>query len=506
MSYTLTDLFCGAGGASRGLTRAGFSLTLAANHWKVAIDTHSANFPHAEHLCSDINNLDMRSLPRTDVLWASPICTEASPAGGRSGKRTRPAFQGDLLAELGYVAQAGFERTRATFWDVIRAAEVHRYLAILVENVPDVAERWELFDVWLSAMARLGYRWQLVSVNAAHVHAPDNPPAPQWRDRLYVVLTRDGVPIPDVTPHPAAWCAHCRTSVDGVQTWCQAARNRPLRVGRYRRDPQSSYGQYWYTCPSCIRRVEPYVLPAASAIDWTDLGTPIPQLGRPLAANTVARIELGLSRYTGGATAGQPFMVNANHDDARVYLPANAPLSSRTTKIGDGICVPPLLVSPGGTWGGPATGVVGEPMLTRLANAKGHEALAVPEAFIAVLRNHADADPITAPLATLAAGGHHHALIVPYYTSGTATDTAAPIPTVTSRDRFAMVSAPTHVDDCRFRMVKPRESLRAQRFDDDYVVTGGVGEQTMQAGNAVAVNVAQWIGAQTIAALDRTTR
>src|SRR4051812_28160208 len=109
-------------------------------------------------------------------------------------------------------------------------------------------------------------------------------------------------------------------------------------------------------------------------------------------------------------------------------------------------------------------------MVTRLANGKGHEALAVPEAFIAVLRNHADADPITAPLATLTAAGHHHALIVPYYSSSTDTTTpvpTAPVPTVTSRDRFAMVSGHTGhtpVEACRFRMVKPRESLRAQRF------------------------------------------
>jgi DNA (cytosine-5)-methyltransferase 1 len=50
-------------------------------------------------------------------------------------------------------------------------------------------------------------------------------------------------------------------------------------------------------------------------------------------------------------------------------------------------------------------------------------------------------------------------------------------------------------------MVKPRESLRAQRFPDSYRVLGNLGEQTMQAGNAVSANVAQWIGQRLAAAL-----
>ena len=49
----------------------------------------------------------------------------------------------------------GMERTRATFHDVIRATEVHRYTAVIVENVPDVVTEWELFDWWVEGMVRL---------------------------------------------------------------------------------------------------------------------------------------------------------------------------------------------------------------------------------------------------------------------------------------------------------------------------------------------------------------
>lgn len=53
-------------------------------------------------------------------------------------------------------------------------------------------------------------------------------------------------------------------------------------------------------------------------------------------------------------------------------------------------------------------------------------------------------------------------------------------------------------------MIQPREQLLAQRFPADYTVHGNKGEQTMQAGNAVSCNVAQWVGARVADALSRT--
>jgi DNA (cytosine-5)-methyltransferase 1 len=528
MSLTFTDIFCGAGGSSLGLAAAGFDLRLAANHWRTAIDTHAANFRDAEHLCADVNNYDMRRLPRTDVLWASPICTEASPASGTTGYR-RPkrvaAGQLELLEAFGHVPKAGMERTRATFHDVIRATEVHRYLAVIVENVPDVVDRWELFDWWVHGMRSLrpGYRVQVLSVNSAHIGGDGNPWAPQWRDRLKLVFTRLDVPAPDLTLRPTARCARCGRDVPGVQTWAPSTDGKPYRVGRYRRDRHSSYGQYWYTCPRCGRRVEPYVLPAAAAIDWTDLGQRIADLPRPLAAATLRRIETGLrlpadpARIPPLVPAGA-FLGNANHDDTRVYPANRQPLPARTTKTGDWVCTP-LLVPPGGTWATQPT-TVAAPMRTRTANPKGFEALACPEPFLAVLRRHATTSPIGEPLPTVTAGGNHHALVVPYYSTGTPRPASQPFDTVTSRDRFALIHPteppptepapagprsdgawPAAVPDCRFRMVKPRESLRAQRFPDSYRVLGNLGEQTMQAGNAVSANVAQWIGQRLAAAL-----
>jgi DNA (cytosine-5)-methyltransferase 1 len=510
MSLTFTDIFCGAGGTSLGFATAGFRLKLGANHWDRAVKTVAANFEDAEFLCADVNNYDMRRLPRTDVLTASPICTEASPASGTSGyRRPKNSIPGqvELLEAFGHVPKAGMERTRATFHDVIRATEVHRYLAVIVENVPDVVDRWELFDWWVDGMRRLRYNVQLVSMNSAHVGGQGNDFAAQWRDRLRIVCTREGIPLPDLTLTPTAWCPRCDQDVQSVQTWAPSTDRKPYRVGRYRRDPRSSYGQYWYTCPRCARRVEPYVLPAASLIDWTDLGQRIADMPRPLPASTLRRIQAGLALTGGvpgtGLVPSGAFLGNANHDDVRVYPATAQPLPARTTKTGDWVCIPQL-VPCGGNWAEQPTSVT-EPMRTRTANPKGFEALLTPEPFLATLRRNATAGSLREPMPTVTAGGNHHALVVPDYSTGTPRTVDRPLDTVTGRDRFALVDPgdrPTpDVRDCRFRMVKPRESLRAQRFPDSYTVTGNQGEQTMQAGNADSVNVAHWIAQRVATAL-----
>jgi DNA (cytosine-5)-methyltransferase 1 len=604
---TYTDVFCGYGGSSIGLENAGLELQLAANHWDKAIETHAANFPHADHVIADMSNYDMRRLPDSDVLWASPICTELSPAGGR---RRKHSAQLSLLEPTGHVPTAALDRTRATFWDVVRATEVHRYKVVLIENVVEAAS-WELFDIWLAAMDKLGYNHQFVSVSSAHVGEETNPHAPQWRDRLYIVFTAVSLPLPDVRPRPLAWCPSCDEITRAVQSW---KRPGARKIGKYR-------AQYAYRCPnqSCgYTVVEPFVRPAAVAIDWTDLGERIGDRTKPLAAATMRRIRAGIEQFA------QPTVIATNHGadgDQRSYPAHAAPMPTRSTKIGDGVAcppflldrrdyhgpdatrlrgvdepmgavtaagrtvrtlvtppmvvavggntwerpgsdyvrawpadttplttrngtsgdsvvTPPLIVPAGGTWNDEATSVE-DPMRTRLT--RDTEGLfTTAEPWITVLRNHADVASINDPLATVATGsergGGHQALTVPPgafvqkhhggldyraighmtksvtdplpgvvarpnlslvipYRKGKAKTTDEPLHTVATRESAALVAADTiDVDECRFRMLKPREHGRAQRFPDDYRVIGNQGEQTMGFGNAVSSNVAQWLG------------
>src|ERR1700722_11958568 len=114
------DLFSGAGGTSTGLAMAckerGLKLRLTAvNHWDIAIETHSANHPGADHVCQSLDSIDPRTaIPgRLDVLCASPQCTHHSNA--RGGKPCS-------------------DQSRATAWHVIRWAEELRPRVVLVEN------------------------------------------------------------------------------------------------------------------------------------------------------------------------------------------------------------------------------------------------------------------------------------------------------------------------------------------------------------------------------------
>ncbi|MFJ3229947.1 DNA cytosine methyltransferase [Streptomyces sp. NPDC086787] len=486
------DLLCGAGGSSTGLVEAGYELILGINHWQLAIDTHAANHRNADHACIDISGFPMRYLPNADVLWASVICTEISPAGGRR----RETHQMDLLdlieegEDWEALTKDAFERTRVTGWCVVRAAEAKRFKAIVVENVVEFGLDWILFPKWLEAMELLGYQYQIVCVSSAHVGDDVNLRAPQWRDRMYVVFTLNTMRKPDLEPRPLAPCVDCGEDVHAIQSWNVAG----VRIGKYRRD-------YIYRCPNSRCRhamVEPYVRPASDIINWDDLGTRIGDRKKPLVDTTMDRIRAGLLKFP-----YRPSSITLTHGKEggdRAYAVEDRPLPTRTAKQGDA-----LLVPTGGSWNTDAV-PVDVPLRTRTTRES--EALLTVDPFIVEFRNHSTASPASNPLSGVTAQGNHHGLVthagrvperarntlvVPYRKAAVKT-AAEPVHTLSTRDSAALVRSAPDINDCFFRMLKPREQLEGQRFPSKYVVYGNQAEQTMQAGNAVSVNVARWIG------------
>ncbi|WP_445517272.1 DNA cytosine methyltransferase [Streptomyces sp. NEAU-174] len=479
---TFCDLFCGAGGASTGLVNAGWKLVLAANHWQTAVDTHQANHPDAEHVCADLDHYDMRRLPRTDVLWASPICTEMSPAGGRRRNKNKRKLSAEqmrnltpeevrrLQEELEALPDAAFERTRATAYDVLRACEVHRYKAVLIENVVEFATDWILFDLWLAMMVRLGYNYQILCVSSAHIgDERDNLAAPQWRDRLYIVFTQVGIRLPDIAPRPLAWCQECDERVYSQQTWRSG--HTETRIGKYQQ-------QYDYTCPNHDHDVvvEPYTRPASSIINWRDIGTRIGDRKRPLVPGTMAKIQKGLDMFP-----SDPWLVTLNHGghDGRHFRPDQAPFPARTAKIGEGLVIP----------------------RDALDHASVRPDLAAPP-FVITYRNHGGADTVDRPLTGINAKGNHHGLVIPYRKGCLPKTTDDPLHTMSTRDSAGLLVPAADIQNCHFRMIKWREQMSAQGFPEDYIVTGSSDSaKTMQAGNAVSRNVAQWLGYQVTAVL-----
>ncbi|MFB7436514.1 DNA cytosine methyltransferase [Streptomyces microflavus] len=314
---TSTHIFCGLGGDTLGLAEAGFVPRLALNHSPTAVASHQLNFPDCAHDCADINNYDMRRLPRTNVLFGSPICKEGSPAGGNVMESAQMELP-HVGATGTYTPAATWERTRATAYDLLRAAEVHRYDAIMWENVVRFATAWPLYDWWLKAWEVLGYVPQVASVNAAHLGGgpeSSNRRAPQDRNRLIGIMVRKGIAPPDLRPRPECVCPECGP-VLGVQHW----RNpRGRKVGAFG-------AQYDFVCPnrSCRhRRATPVTDPA---LDVLDLSLPQQRIGdgkpnrrkfTPYPASTRARVETALQRFAGPGgerTEGELLIIHLGRD------------------------------------------------------------------------------------------------------------------------------------------------------------------------------------------------
>ena len=499
VSVTVTDLFCGAGGSSLGASYAGATLVMAANHWQTAIEVHQANFPDAGHDCADISQADPRRYPRTDVLIASPECTNHSQARGISRKRQDPT--------LWDAPDPAAERSRATMWDVVRFAEQMHYAAIVVENVVE-ATKWVLWPAWCQAMESLDYRATILSHNSMH-HG-----VPQSRDRIYVVWTRNGL-RPDLDLERTARCPRCDTARAVRQAWKQGR-----RVGRYRQ-------QWTWACTTCGATCEPATEPAASIIDWT---LDCPRIGtRPkaLAPATRARILAGLQRYgwapitTSGA--GNTYETTPGNR-AR---PVTDPLPVQQTTATTALATPPgFLVQP--AHGGRTVPLDG-PHPTVCASDDRH-ALVIP------MRSHGHAAPVHGPVPTVTAGGNHHgllmrnntggeemctpvtepartmttaghqSLLMPYYGNGEPQPVDRPVPTVPTRDRFALIDTERAVDDCGFRMLEPYEVAAAMAFPAGYIPRElPKKDQVKLAGNAVTPPVMAWIMGRVIRAIEEAS-
>lgn len=83
------DGFCGAGGASLGITRAGCHVRVAVNHDPRAIWAHHRNHPETFHLNTDIREVDVDWLSDAhpvNCIWWSAECTHYSNAKGGASR------------------------------------------------------------------------------------------------------------------------------------------------------------------------------------------------------------------------------------------------------------------------------------------------------------------------------------------------------------------------------------------------------------------------------------
>lgn len=442
----VVDLFAGGGGASEGIRQAlGVSPWLAINHDEAAIRMHEANHPETIHLTEDLFRVrpaDHR--PRrgqVDLLWASPDCTHHSRAKGGKPRETGRR----LLA-----------------WVVVEWARVVHPRVIALENVqefrdwgplddaghPIASRKGETFTEFVGALRLAGYRVEHRVLNAADYGAPTS------RRRLFLVARCDGEPI--VWPAPTH--------------------------GPGRSLP-------WRTAAECIDWSIPNLsifATKAEARTWSRAsGLGLPR--RPLAEATERRIAEGLRRFV--LETPRPFLVQTGYGERPGQTPRamslDAPLG---TVVASG--QKHALVS---AWLARHYGVSRQRAARGDLGAVG-QSLRDPTGTVTAVDHHSLCEATLHPEATGRAG-QVAAFLAKYYGTGCGQRVDAPLDTVTTVDRFGLVTVQMHgesyvITDIGMRMLGPRELARAQGFDEDYVLTGNKKEQVARIGNSVCPPVA----------------
>jgi DNA (cytosine-5)-methyltransferase 1 len=477
-ALTVFDEFTGFGGSLQGILKVpGTRGRFAANHDPYVIDVSRHNYPDIDHFDGDVQRHDITKFVPCHLFSASPACPKWTSARGvvrdfdQSNQEFIPGLEGGP--------------DEATLRSRLLMDEVHRYLAAMwvsgqpvlagmVENVVE-CRKWDQWKRWLGEFHKLGYKTRVIAFNSMHAEPVRALRAPQSRDRLYVAywleaLGRD--PDWDKWLRPTAWCPRCDETVRAVQVFKDPRND----MGRYK-------AQYVYRCPKVTCRgqvVEPEVLGAYAAIDWSLPSTAIGQRDEPLAAKTMARIGTGVLKFA------VPHLAPAGGTWRTAPSPVSEPMPARTTRESDGVALPPLLVPVegrpgkearptsepartqtcrnetglavppfmatlrgGGSAKAPAT--VDQPLTTVTASGN-HHGLAGADAFY--VKNYGGAArpvdmvrPVTTPLGTVTTADHHSVatmvpteMLVSYYGNGSASPAEQPVGTLTTRDRYGRAS------------------------------------------------------------------
>ena len=461
----IVDSFAGGGGASTGIEMAlGRSPDIAINHDEIALSMHYANHPDTLHLHDNVWQVDLgdharRRGERVGLLWASPDCTHFSKA--RGGKPTSPRVRGLAWCVVKFVRQLGPRR---------------KPLVIILENVEEF-RTWEDWDPWCKEMRALGYRMEWRELRACDYGAPT------IRKRLFIILRCDGQKI--VWPEPTHGKPDDPRVLDGtLKPWRTAAEIIDWSV----------------PCPSIFDSAEE--IKAKFGI----------RAKRPLAEATLKRIAAGIKRYV--LDAEEPFIINLTHGGR--LEPSSAPLRTVTTanRGEKAIVVPSLVAVAHGYSGGKrdypidapygtitksqdkalvvasfmaqhnGNGVIGRAadMPVSTVTTSGAQTQLVAASMLSLKGSDRRDAQITEPLNTVCAGGTHAALVaafmVKYYGAGVGQTLAEPFHTVTTKERFGLVTASIDgtdyvITDIGMRMLTQRELYRAQGFSDDYVIDQG---------------------------------
>ena len=512
MKELFVDNFAGGGGASTGIEMAiGRSVDIAINHDPDAIAMHKANQPHTKHYCEDVWQVDpVEACGGNPVAlaWFSPDCKHFSRAKG--GKPVDKNIRG-----LAWVTVKWALAVRPRILMLENVPEIRTWCPLGADNKPIKERTGETFRGFILALSTglpewhpaykemcealsiepnseeakrlqkgLGYKVQYRTLKSCDYGAPTT------RKRFYLIARCDGKRIVWAEP------THAPRDSEAVKQGLKL----PYRT-------------------------------AADCIDWTIPAKSIFERDKPLAENTMRRIARGIQKFV--IDNPEPFIVNYKFNNEpkgtdeplstvtavnNHYLVAptliqyhsetskdevrgqelDEPLMTVDTAPRYALSVAHIMKNYGGGYNG-AGSAADAPLDT--VTAKDHNSLVT--AHIMTMRNNMDGQPIDEPLTTISCSGAHHAevqaFLVKYFSTGAAKSVNEPLDTITTKDRFALVTIHGEeyiITDIKMRMLQPRELFNAQGFPEDYIIDHDADghpypktKQVARCGNAVTPQV-----------------
>lgn len=484
------DNFAGGGGASTGIeTALGRPVDIAINHDEGAVSMHEVNHPHTRHFCEsvwDINPREVCAGRPVGLAWFSPDCKHFSKAKG-----SKPVEK----------------KIRGLAWVVLRWAATVRPRVIMLENVeefvtwgplvtdsngdcyPCPKNKGRTFASFKNALRRHGYEVEHKELRACDYGAPT------IRKRLFLIARCDGQQI--VWPEPT----HADPASEAVKSgrllpWRTAAecidwsipapsifeRTRPLAEATLRRIAK---GIMRYV----VQNPDPFIVTYYGSKGPDFRGQP---LSEPLKTQTTenrhALVTAFLAKHYSGVvghgvdqpsgtvtTADHHSLVTANlvrHFGASAGASISKPAGTVTSKSTESIVTAHMVRQFGQSVGSSPA----EPVGTITPGGLGKTGL-ITSNLVKLRGSCRDGQPVTTPMPTVTGQGLHvgevRAFLLKYYGSDQDPQMGEPMHTVTTRDRFGLVTVrgeQYQIVDIGMRMLTPRELFRAQGFPEDYII------------------------------------
>lgn len=524
LSEIVVDNFAGGGGASTGIEMAlGRSPEIAINHDPDAIAMHTVNHPSTEHYCESVWDIVPRDVVAgrpVGLVWLSPDCKHFSKAKGSTPVSKK--IRGLAWVALRWAAQV---RPRVIMLENVEEFQTWGPLLIDSEGNarPDPAKKGRTFNSFINALRRQGYKVEWRELRACDYGTPT------IRKRLFLIARRDGAAI--VWPKPTHGAPDSAEVKAGkLQPWHTAAdiidwsipcpsifeRKRPLAENTLRRIAK---GLERFV----INAAEPFIVKCNHTSTRT-----VYDCFRGQGINEPLQTVTASPGFAVVQPTLAPFITECANASHQRNMPADEPLRTICAQVKGGhfALVSPVIArqfgrsvgqsveEPLGTVMAKAdksqlvtaflakhyTGVVGAELTKPLPTVTTVDHNALVTSHLIKLRGTCQhGQPVTEPMPTVTAGGLHigevRAFLLKYYGNDSTIPCSEPLHTVTTRDRFGLVTVrgeDYQIVDIGMRMLEPHELFAAQGFPADYVIANDANgkkftktAQVARCGNAV---------------------